>query len=128
MSSQFTSAKTLKMIENLFSWHNTDAVYIVACDLLNKRHPLKKHVLEACAILRLINDQDADNLADMLFEWYHFWYTSQIMIEHASVRQNVKRGYILIEKNPAETYARVLSWHIYPNMASVNTALQEVSK
>ena len=40
-----------------------------------------------------------------------------LMIEHASIRQNVKRGFILFMASPNYTpesrYGQVVSWHIY---------------
>lgn len=58
------------LIKDLFSWHNTDDVYRVACDLMNHRTLNHDQVMHACALLRLNNDSDADSVADRLLAYY----------------------------------------------------------
>jgi len=67
------------------------------------------------------NGADCDLLRKQLLHWYETKDGTELTIEHASVRQNVKHGYILVymkysansPNDRGTCYEHVDSWHIY---------------
>jgi hypothetical protein len=80
-----------KLTQDLFSWHDTDDVYRVACDLLNHRTLDHDQVMHACALLRLNNDTHADRTADLLLTYYtqHVQYAKDVHERIISAHSNI---------------------------------------
>ncbi len=55
----------------------------------------------------------------------------RLLIEHASMRQNVKRGFILVMASPNYTpespYGQVVSWHIYATKGQAQDVINLVT-
>lgn len=121
----FDTPQTQELMKRLFSAKYADEIHLIACNLKYKEHSSQHHILAACAMLRLNGDH---KLADDLLTWYHDWYDTRLVIEHASIRLNRSRGYILLFDNKAKTYEHVLSWKVYPTKKLAYAAIKARSQ